>query len=234
MNLRAQPSAQHWLGTDQVGRDIFSRLILGSRISLIVGLVGVVISGTIGMLLGLLAGYFGSWTNTIIMRFVDALLALPPLVLILAIATLLGGGLKNVLIALGVGMIPAYSRLMCGQILIVKELDYITASHSIGAGHFRIMIHHLLPNVFPPLLVLITTNVGSTILMEASLSFLGIGVMPPTPTWGNLVATGYPYLMTNPWFSVAPGLVILIVVLSLNMLGDGLRDALDPRLRGVL
>jgi ABC-type dipeptide/oligopeptide/nickel transport system permease subunit len=233
-HIRSQPSALHWLGTDEIGRDVLSRLILGARISLIVGLVGVFISGTVGMVLGLIAGYFGGWTNTIIMRFIDALLALPPLVLILAIATLLGGGLKNVLIALGVGMIPAYARLICGQILITKELDFITAAKSMGAGHGRIMINHLLLNVFPPMLVLITTNVGTTILMEASLSFLGIGVKAPTPTWGNLVSNGYPYLIYNPWLSIAPGTAILIVVLSINMLGDGLRDALDPKLRGVI
>jgi len=199
-----------------------------------VGIVAVLIAGVLGITLGLLAGYFGGWTNTIIMRFIDALLALPPMILILAIATLMGGGLKNVLIAIGVGMMPTYCRLMCGQILSMKENDYITAAHSIGAGNWRIMLRHLLPNSFAPLLVLLTTNIGTAILLEASLSFLGIGIMPPTPTWGGMVNDGYEYLISNPLLSLAPGLVIFLVVLSVNMVGDGLRDAIDPRLRGIL
>jgi ABC-type dipeptide/oligopeptide/nickel transport system permease subunit len=199
-----------------------------------VGVVAVGIAGGLGMTLGLMAGYFGGWTNTIIMRLIDAILALPPMILILAIATLLGSGLKNVLIALGIGMMPTYCRLMCGQILSLKENDYITAAHSIGASNLRIMMRHLLPNSFAPLLVLLTTNLGTAILLEASLSFLGIGIMPPTPTWGGMVNEGYEFLISNPLLSVAPGMVIFIVVLSVNMVGDGLRDAIDPRLRGTM
>jgi peptide/nickel transport system permease protein len=236
-NLRAvrqQPSAAHLLGTDDLGRDVLSRVIVGTRVSIIVGLVAVCIAGAIGMLLGLMAGYFGGWTNTIIMRFIDALLAIPPLILILAIATLLGGGLRNVLISIGIGMMPTYCRLMCGQILSIRESDYITAARSVGASDVRIMGRHLLPNSFPPLLVLLTTNLGTAILLEASLSFLGIGIPAPTPTWGGMVNDGRNYLLSNPVLSSAPGLVILLVVVSINMVGDGLRDALDPRLRGIL
>jgi len=232
--VRQEPSSSHLLGTDRLGRDVLSRIIVGTRVSIMVGVVAVVIAGGLGMTLGLIAGYFGGWPNTIIMRFIDALLALPPMILILAIATLLGGGLKNVLIALGIGMMPTYCRLMCGQILSLRENDYITAARSIGASNSRIMTRHLLPNSFAPLLVLLTTNLGTAILLEASLSFLGIGIMPPTPTWGGLVNEGYEFLISNPLLSIAPGMVIFILVLSVNMVGDGLRDAIDPRLRGIL
>ena len=231
--MRQKPSAEHLLGTDEYGRDVLSRLVVGTRISLLVGVVAVCIAGALGMLLGLIAGYFGGWVNAIIMRFIDALLALPPMVLMLAIAALLGGGLKNVLIALGVSMMPTYCRLMCGQILALRSSDYVIAARSIGASNPRVMFQHLLPNSFPPLLVLLTTNLGTAIIMEASLSFLGIGISPPTPTWGSMVNSGYPYLLTNPLLSIAPGLAIMLVVLAINMVGDGLIDALDPRLRGV-
>ncbi len=232
-SMRQPPSSEHLLGTDEYGRDVMSRLIYGTRISILVGVVAVCIAGVLGMLLGLIAGYFGGLVNTIIMRFTDALLALPPMVLMLAIAALLGGGLKNVLIALGIGMMPTYCRLMCGQILSLRESDYVIAARSIGAGNLRVMFQHLLPNSFPPLLVLLTTNLGTAIIMEASLSFLGIGISPPTPTWGSMVNSGYPFLLTNPLLSIAPGLAIMLVVMAINMVGDGLRDALDPRLRGV-
>jgi peptide/nickel transport system permease protein len=233
-SIRQPPSMEHILGTDELGRDVLSRLIVGTRVSILVGVVAVCIAGAIGMSLGLVAGFSGGWTGTIIMRLIDALLALPPIVLALAIATLLGGGLVNVLIAIGISMMPTYCRLMRGQVLSIKETDYVTAAHVIGAGTIRIMLRHLLPNAFPPLLVLLTTNLGMAILVEASLSFLGIGIMPPMPTWGGMVNSGYQHLLTNPLLSFAPGLAILIVVLSINMVGDGLRDALDPRLRGVL
>jgi peptide/nickel transport system permease protein len=237
VNLRetlAKPSHTYLLGTDELGRDVLSRTIYGSRISLLVGIVGVFVAGAIGMPLGLIAGYFGGWINIIIMRFIDALLALPPMVLILAIAAVLGGGLINVLIAIGIGMMPTYCRLMCGQILSVKENEYITASRSLGANNLRVMFLHLLPNTLPSLLVLITMNLGVAILMEAGLSYIGIGITPPTATWGSMVSDGYKYLLTNPLISFVPGVAILLVVLAFNMLGDGLRDALDPRLRGVI
>jgi peptide/nickel transport system permease protein len=236
-NLRISiqpPSDEHWLGTDDLGRDQLSRIIFGSRIAIMVGVVAVTVSGAVGMVMGLAAGYFGGWTEIIIMRFIDALMAFPPIILMLAIAAVLGGGLTNVMIAVGIGMIPTYCRLMCAQVLSIKENDHILAANTIGASHWRIMFVHLMPNAFPALLILFTLNMGSAILMEASLSFLGIGINPPTATWGNLINTGYTYLLTNPALSLAPGVAILLVVLAFNMVGDGLRDALDPRLRGKL
>jgi peptide/nickel transport system permease protein len=229
-----QPNGSHLLGTDYIGRDTLSRTIYGARISLLVGVVAVCIAAVAGTTLGLCAGYFGGWTQTIIMRFIDALMSIPPLVLMLAIAAILGGGLKNVLIALGIGIIPTYTRLTWGQILYLKELDFISASRSIGASNMRIMVRHLLPNAFPTILVAMTMNIGFAILAEASLSFLGIGISPPTATWGSMVSNGYGYLVTNPVLSIAPGISILLVVLSFNLVGDGIRDALDPRLRGTV
>jgi ABC-type dipeptide/oligopeptide/nickel transport system permease subunit len=228
------PTGAHWLGTDELGRDTLSRIIYGARISILVGVVTALISAVVGMSLGLIAGYFGGWVQTVIMRFTDAFMSIPPLVLMLSIAAVLGGGLKNVLISLSIGILPTYIRLMCGQVLTVKEADYVTAASIIGANDLRIMVKHLVPNTFPPLLVLITLNMGTSILMEASLSFLGIGINPPTATWGNMVSAGYRYLINSPILSFAPGLSILLVVLSFNLVGDGLRDALDPRLRGTI
>jgi peptide/nickel transport system permease protein len=234
LNILAPPSKAHLLGTDEVGRDLLTRIIYGSRVSLLVGIIAVSIGGILGMGLGLIAGYAGGWTNTIIMRVIDALLALPPLLLMLAITVMLGGGLFNVLIALGIGIMPTYCRLMCGQVLSIKENDYITAAHATGASGLRIILKHLLPNSFPPLLVLVTINLGTAIMMEANLSFLGIGILPPTATWGAMVSKGYRFLLDNPLVSFAPGVAILLVVLAFNMVGDGLRDALDPRLRGII
>ena len=232
--MLAQPSMAHWLGTDEIGRDLLSRVIYGARISLLVGIVAVSIAGVLGMALGLIAGYFGGFVNTVIMRFTDALLSLPPLVLMLAIAAVSGGGLLNVLLAIGISMMPTYCRLMCGQVSTLKSNEYILAARSMGAKDARIMTRHLLPNAFPPLLVLLSINLGTAIMMEASLSFLGIGIHPPTATWGSMVSSGYSFLLSNPVMSFAPGCAILLVVLSFNMVGDGLRDALDPRLRGIV
>jgi peptide/nickel transport system permease protein len=229
-----QPSQQFPLGTDDLGRDILSRIIWGSRISIMVGVVAVTLAAVIGMSLGIVAGYYGGWVGAVIMRFVDTLLAIPPLLLMLAIASALGSGLFNVLLALGIGMFPTYCRLMNGQILTLKTSDYIVASKSMGANDIRVMFRHLLPNSFPPMLVLITLNMGTAIMMEASLSFLGIGIAPPTATWGAMVSSGQGYLLTNPLMSFIPGFCILLVVLAFNMVGDGMRDALDPRLRGTL
>jgi peptide/nickel transport system permease protein len=227
-----KPSSQHLLGTDKIGRDVLTRILYGSRIALLVGVVAVTASGALGMFLGLLAGYFGGWVETIIMRITDAIMSLPPLVLMLAIAVMMGGGVTTVLIALGVALMPTYTRLMCGQVLSAKENDYVMAAKVIGASNIRVMFRHLVPNVFPPLLVLITLDLGFAILTEASLSFLGIGINPPTATWGSMVSDGQRYLLTHPILSMSPGLAIVLVVLGFNLVGDGLRDALDPRLRG--
>ncbi len=232
--LLAQPGTSHILGTDTLGRDTMARIIYGSRISLMVGLIAVLVAATIGMTLGLLAGYFGRLTNMIIMRLMDALMSVPMILLAVTISALLGGGFTNVIIALGVALIPAYARLMCGQVLTVKQNDYITASHAIGASNVRIMLRHVLPNCFPPLIVLMTMQIGMAILSEASLSFLGIGIKAPEAAWGSMVSEGYVYLLQNPTLSIAPGVAIMLVVFAFNMAGDGLRDALDPRLRGTL
>jgi peptide/nickel transport system permease protein len=224
--IRLPPGPQYKLGTDDIGRDVLSRLIYGSRISLLVGIVAITIAGIVGIALGLAAGYFGGLTQAVIMRIIDSLMAIPPIILIMAIAAVLGAGLFNVLIAIGVGLTPTYTRLMCGQIMALKQNDYVIAAKSLGAGNLRIMFNHLLPNAFPPMLVLITLNMGTAILMEATVSFLGIGIAPPTATWGSMINTGYAYVFTDP--------PILLVCLAFNMVGDGLRDALDPRLRGTL
>jgi len=228
------PSSSHLLGTDELGRDLLSRIIYGSRISLLVGIVGVSLAGALGIILGLLAGYYEGCINIIIMRFIDSLLSLPPLLLILAISAILGGGLLNILVAIGIGMMPTYARLMCGQVIALKQNDYITATRSFGSSGFRIMFMHLLPNAFPTILVLLTQNLGFAILMEASLSYLGIGILPPAAAWGSMVSSSQRFLLTNPMLSLLPGFAIMAVVLSFNMVGDGLRDALDPRLRGTL
>lgn len=236
-NLREalrQPSGSHFLGTDPLGRDVLSRIIYGTRASLAVGLVSVGIAGCFGMSLGLLAGYLGGIVDTLIMRFIDALMAIPPLMLALAIGAALGGGLSNVMISLGISLIPTYSRLMRGQVLTVKQADYVMAAEVVGGSNLRIMMLHVFPNCLSPLIVLVTLNLGFAILSEAALSFLGLGISPPGAAWGAMVNDGYRYLLTNPILSFAPGLCVMLVVLAFNLVGDGLRDALDPRLRGTI
>jgi ABC-type dipeptide/oligopeptide/nickel transport system permease subunit len=229
-----QPSLKYWLGTDNLGRDTLSRLIYGTRVSLMVGFVSVSVATVLGMTIGLIAGYFGKWLDAVLMRIIDGVMMIPPIILALVLAAVLGGGLTNVMIALGISLMPNYCRLMRGQVLSVKQSDYILMAHAAGSKDLRIMINHILPNCLPPLLVLITLNFGGAILAEAALSYLGIGVTPPTPAWGNMVYDGQKYLLHYPILSFAPGICIMLVVLSFNMIGDGLRDALDPQLRGTL
>jgi peptide/nickel transport system permease protein len=229
-----QPNSHHLLGTDATGRDTLSRVIYGTRISLIVGVLVVLIAGGFGVILGAIAGYFGGITGAVIMRIMDTLMTVPMMILALTISALLGGGLKNVVIALGVGLIPGYARLMAAQVVVAKETDYVLAGHAMGAGNWRIIFRHIIPNCFSPIIVLITMMIGTTILAEAGLSFIGIGITPPTPAWGAMVNDGYKYLLDHPILSVAPGVAIMLMVFSFNMVGDGLRDALDPRLRGVI
>ena len=229
-----KPSSEHWLGTDPLGRDTLSRIIYGTRISLQVGLIAVGVAAAIGFSLGLISGYFGGLLDTIVMRVVDALMAIPSIVLTLAIAAAIGGGLQNIMIAVAIGMSPEYCRMIRSMAISLKENEYILAGRSIGSGSVRIMLRHILPNSFPPMIVLVTLNAGYAILLEASLSFLGVGIAPPGAAWGSMVNDGYGYLVTNPILSFAPGISIILVVLSINLVGDGLRDALDPRLRGVL
>jgi peptide/nickel transport system permease protein len=234
VNILSAPSSDHLLGTDTLGRDILSRMIYGSRNSLIVGLVAVGFAAVIGMVLGLISGYYGGFIDMIIMRFMDAIMSIPTVLLAVTIASVLGGGITNVIIAIGVALIPSYARLMRSQVLVIKQNDYIIASVADGALDFRIMFNHISPNSFPPLIVLITMQVGHAILSEASLSFLGVGITPPNAAWGSMVSTGYNHLLEAPVLSIAPGLAIMLVVFAYNMVGDGLRDALDPRLRGSL
>jgi peptide/nickel transport system permease protein len=229
-----QPSWRHILGTDQLGRDTLSRIIYSTRISLLVGIVSVVIAAGVGILLGLIAGFFGRWLNVVIMRFIDALMSIPPLILALAIATALGGGINNVIIGIGVALVPVYCRTMCGLVLSIKQTDYTMAGRLIGASNLRIMFRVILPNSLPPFLVLITLQLGLAILAEAGLSFLGLGITPPGAAWGSMIASGYGYLLNRPILSLAPGVCIIITVLAFNLLGDGIRDALDPRLRGTI
>jgi peptide/nickel transport system permease protein len=228
------PSREHLLGTDSLGRDTLSRIIYGSRTSLIVGISAIGISTIIGLTLGLIAAFFGGALYQIIMRFIDALMAFPMLLLALLIAALLGAGMKNVIIALGIGMIAPPSRMMCGVAMSIKENDYILAARAMGVSNTRIMLEQILPNAFPPLLVMITIGLGATILAEAALSFLGIGITPPTAAWGGMVNDGYKFLLSSPVLAISPGVAIMLVVFGFNMMGDGLRDALDPRLRGVV
>ena len=227
-------SSEHLLGTDALGRDLLSRLIYGSRTSLIVGFVSIAIAASLGMTLGMLAGFFGGKVNMIIMRFIDALMAFPMILLALVVASLLGGGLVNIMIAIGIALTSVYARLTCGQVLSIKELDYITASRAAGGKSLFIIMRHIFPNCFPPLIVLVTMQMGSAILAEAGLSYLGVGIAPPGAAWGAMVNDGYKYLLKMPMLSFAPGVAIMLVVFAFNMVGDGLRDALDPRLRGLV
>lgn len=230
----AQPSWDHPLGSDILGRDTLSRLIYGSRTALMVGFISVGVAAIIGIPLGIIAGYSSGFINMIIMRAMDSILCFPMLILALVLAAVLGGGIQNVIVALSVATIPGYARVTHGLTLSLRENDYIMAEQSMGASNFRTMLFHILPNAFPPLIVLMTMQLGNLILAEAGLSFIGIGIEPPGAAWGAMVNDGYNYLKTNPVLSFAPCIAIMLVVFAFNMVGDGLRDALDPRLRGLL
>lgn len=225
------PSMSHPLGTDDLGRDVLARVIYGARISLQVGIIAVGIAVALGVTLGLLSGYVGGIIDDLIMRFVDAVQAFPTLVLALAITAALGPNVLNAMIAIGFVSIPTMARLTRGQSLTVRENEYVTAARVIGVSPVRIMAKHILPNVTAPIIVQATLLVASAIVTEASLSFLGVGVQPPTPTWGGMLRTGSQYLETAPWIAFSAGTAIFLTVLAFNFVGDGLREALDPRLR---
>jgi len=233
-NSLAPASADHWLGTDALGRDTLSRLIYGSRTSLVVGLSAVAAALVLGGLLGTAAGFLGGVVQAVIMRVVDTLMAIPMLLLALTLAAVLGGGLKNVVIAISISMIPPFARLMFAQTLTIKERDYVASLRSMGATRWRTVFGHVMPNAYPAVLVFGTMMIGNAILGEAGLSYLGIGITPPGAAWGAMVNAGFPYLLSNPLMSIAPGVAIMLVVFAFNMVGDGLRDVLDPRLRGTM
>jgi len=229
------PSSEHWLGTDSLGRDLLTRIIYGTQVSLIIGFSAVFASATIGALMGLTAAHFGGWVFTLIMRITDVLMALPAIILMMLIAGMMqGGGLWIVIFALGFGGIAPMCRMMCGMALSVKQNDYVMAGRAIGMSNWRIMTTQIFPNAFPPLIVALTMGIGGVVLGEAGLSFLGIGVQAPTPSWGGMVMDGQRFLLTNPLLSFMPGLAIMLLVFGFNMVGDGIRDAIDPRLRGVI
>lgn len=230
-NLLRGPSAYHLLGTDPVGRDVFSRILIGSRLALAVGLVSVSASLAIGLVLGAAAGYAGRWVDAVVMMLTDALLALPLLVVALAIVAALGPSLTNIMLAIGVGSSPGILRVVRGQVLAARVMPYTEAARVVGAGHLRVLIRHILPNIIAPLIVLGSLRMATAILAEASLSFLGLGVRPPEPSWGSMANFGRAYFAQAPWLTFAPVAAIFLVVLAWNFFGDGLRDYLDPRLR---
>src|SRR6266536_2675545 len=227
--VRKAPSAQYLFGTDEIGRDVLSRVIWGARASLLAGLVSVCISLVIGVPVGLAAGYLGSWVDMLISRVTDAMLACPFLILAIALAAFLGPSLTNAMIAIGIAATPIFIRLTRAQVLAVKVEDYIEAARAVGNSHLRIALRHVLPNVVPPLIVQATLAIAAAVIAEASLSFLGLGQQPPAPSWGSMLNTAKNYVENAPWMAVWPGLSIFLLVLSFNLLGDGLRDALDPR-----
>ncbi len=225
------PSAAHWLGTDELGRDVLSRIIFGARISLTIGLVPTLISMAIGTVLGLCAGFYGGKTDFIIMRLADVMLAFPSLLLAMVVMYTMGGGLVNIFIALSLVNWAGTARIVRSQTLSLKEKEFVEAARSMGVGKWTIMFRHILPNCLPSLIVLFTLNIPAAILSEASLSFLGIGAQPPSPSWVLMAVRGKKYLFSEPWLSIAPSAAIMVVVLAFNFLGDGLRDILDPYLK---
>ena len=232
-NLRERlqaPSVEHILGTDEQGRDMLTRIIFGGRIALLVGVFSLMIGLVFGVTMGLLSGYYGGWIDTIIMRFTDLLLAFPYILLVIAIVSILGPDIFNAMIAIGVRIMPEFARLVRSTVLSIRGKEYVLSARAVGASDLRIIIRHVLPNCTAPIIVTSTLLLAGAILAEASLSFLGLGAQPPDPSWGTMVARGRDYLVTHPHLSIAPGMAILIVVYSLNVFGDWLRDLLDPQI----
>ena len=229
--VRKAPSAAHWFGTDDVGRDILSRVIYGARASLLAGVVSVGIAIAIGVPFGIMAGYLGGFIDALISRITDAMLACPFLILAIALAAFLGPSLTNAMIAIGITTTPIFVRLTRGQVMAVKVEDYVEAARAVGNPHWRIALVHILPNILPTLIVQATLAIAAAIIAEAALSFLGLGQQPPAPSWGSMLNSAQRFLVNEPWMAVWPGIAIFLTVLSFNLVGDGLRDALDPRER---
>jgi peptide/nickel transport system permease protein len=227
--VRKAPSALYWFGTDEIGRDVLSRVIWGTRASLLAGVVSVCISLALGVPIGMLAGYVGGWVDALISRITDAMLACPFLILAIALAAFLGPSLTNAMIAIGITATPTFIRLTRAQVLAVKVEDYVEAARAIGNPHLRIALRHIFPNIVAPILVQATLAIAAAVIAEASLSFLGLGQQPPAPSWGSMLNTAKNYIDNAPWMAIWPGLCIFLLVLSFNLLGDGLRDALDPK-----
>jgi peptide/nickel transport system permease protein len=227
------PSSEHWLGTDELGRDIFSRLIWGARVSVPAGVAVIIVTGTVGCLLGALAGYMGGAVDAVIMRTADAILSFPSIILAMTITAVRGGpGLGNALIAVGFVLWPEYARLMRSQVLSLRESEFVTAAQSVGAGQQRVLFRHILPSTDAPIIVKATLDVGAAIVLTAGLSFIGLGAVPPTAEWGAMIKQGADKGLQYWWYALVPGVAIMSVVMGLNFFGDGLRDALDPRRRG--
>ena len=231
LSMKQAPSAAHWMGTDAMGRDLFSRLLYGGRYSLALGFAASIFSTAVAIILGCLAGYFGGWIETIIMRAMDVLSALPSILLCIIVSVALGDGFFNTVLALSIGQIPASVRMMRAQILSERGAEYLEACETINCSKASIMFKHLLPNTISPMIVCLTMGIGDNITMAASLSYIGLGVQPPTPEWGALLSDARNYMMIYPYMIIFPGIFIAVTVLAANLVGDGLRDALDPKLR---
>jgi peptide/nickel transport system permease protein len=227
--IRKAPSAAHWLGTDEVGRDVLSRLVWGARASLLAGVIPVTIALVFSVPVGLLSGYVGGWVDGVIMRVIDAMLAIPFLIVAIALAAFLGPSLVNAMIAIGIATLPIFVRLARGTVLTLKTEEYVEAARAVGGSHARIAVRHILPNMLPPIFIQSSITVAAAIIAEASLSFLGLGQQPPAPSWGSMLNAAQRYLSQAPWMALYPGLMIFCIVMALNVLGDGLRDALDPK-----
>ncbi|WP_424138494.1 ABC transporter permease [Roseomonas chloroacetimidivorans] len=231
MLVRKAPSAAHWLGTDELGRDVLSRLIWGARSSLLAGAVPVVVALVFSVPLGVLSGYTGGWIDMVIMRITDAMLAVPYLIIAIALAAFLGPDLWNAMLAIGIASLPVFLRLARAAAMTIRAEDYVESARAVGSSHLRIAFRHILPNMLPPLLVQASVMAASAIIAEASLSFLGLGQQPPAPSWGSMLNAAQRHMAAAPWMAIAPGAVIFILVIALNIFGDGLRDALDPKRR---